>query len=359
MLGLKARVLALSDETLYPLKSNFNLSHRILMNSSPQVSVIMLTHNSQAYLQKAIDSVYAQSFQSIEMIIVDTNSTDTTLDILDHNFQKSHFHFYRIKDTSPEAALNFALKQSQGNFLCFLEPDEQWAPHCIEKKLEILEGNPEIDLIFNEVTRLDHPDSKGYAFLARHQFLEAFQAAIHSKQDSTYFFNDKYFDCAIKHTPFIWTSSIMIRKAIAKKTGYFDEELVGAQEIDYWMRIAKHGSIAYLNLPLTIWHHYHKATSHVTSEKSHFSTLACYQKIKDHLGPKQYLKSSVNQRLALCAFAGGYEAINDKALNRARYFFMKACYYRPNSLKYWLYAMLSFIPVSLFLKLRRFKMNYL
>lgn len=325
------------------------------METNPIVSIIIPAHNSEQYVQNAIDSTYRQGVDRFEVIVVDDGSTDNTLAILKSNQSNPNFSYYTQANQGPSAARNLGLKQAKGKYICFLDADDQLEENSIAERFNALEQHKAVDLIFTDVIRLDNKDKPGFAFLKKHDFLKKFKEAIESNQGDIYFFNDKYFDCAIKYFPFIWTSSVMIRADVIQKVGLFNERYNASEDVDYWLKIARAGKVAYIDKPLTSWHHYFSTLTRPENYNFYINTIDCYQAIKKTLGNKQYLKPFINKRLSYYAFAGGYEAINVNALKDARRFFFKACWFKPTKLKYWLYALASLMPKSMFYRLRSLK----
>lgn len=325
------------------------------MSSNPLVSVIIPSFNSKAYVMQSIQSVKNQSYPNIEIIVVDDGSTDNTVQVLKDFQAKESFQLITKKNSGPGGARNAGMTAAKGEYICFLDADDQLLQESIAKRIDVMKSHTEVDLVFTDVTRLDTKDKPGYAFLSHHDFLAKFKNAIDKSIDKTYYFNDQYFDCAILHFPFIWTSSVMVKSSVIARCGYFNETWKGSEDIDYWLRVSEQGKLAYIDEPLTQWHHYYSSLTSYGNFHFYKDTLACYERIKRNLGAKQYLKGAINKRLGYYAFAGGYEALAVDALKQARGFFWQACCYCPLKLKYWCYALLSFLPSMIFFPLRSLK----
>lgn len=147
----------------------------------------------------------------------------------------------------------------------------------------------------------------------------------------------------------------MIRASVMKETGYFHPSWRGSEDIDYWLRVSRKGKLAYINEPLTEWHHYFSNTTKYGNFAFYYDTITFYKKIRAELGDKKYLRPVINKRLAHYAFAGGYEALAVQSLPQARQFFIKSCFYQPWQLKSWLYTLLTCLPAQVFYKLRSLK----
>lgn len=89
----------------------------------PLISIIIVTYNAANYIQNAIDSVVNQTYKNIELIIIDGQSTDGTIDIIKHN--ENNIKFWKSeKDNGIYDAMNKAVKHCKGDFYLFLGADD-------------------------------------------------------------------------------------------------------------------------------------------------------------------------------------------------------------------------------------------
>ena len=107
------------------------------------ISVIIPTYNGTTrFLDRALDSVFRQTYSDWELIIVDDASTDNTAAYI-HDYVRScgyHMHYIqRLVNGGPSAARNEGAKTAQGNFLAFLDQDDIWAPTFLEETLADLQ----------------------------------------------------------------------------------------------------------------------------------------------------------------------------------------------------------------------------
>ena len=136
------------------------------MNIAPLVSVIMPSYNSKKYIKKAIDSVLEQTYSNFELIIVDGNSTDGTLDIVDEYKKKDR----RIKVIQDEgrgigAALQLGCQIASGKFIARMDSDDIAINTRFEKQLKIFHSIPNLILVASPVIYINEDDSiVGYSF---------------------------------------------------------------------------------------------------------------------------------------------------------------------------------------------------
>lgn len=119
----------------------------------PKVTIVIPTYNTARYLLDAIDSVIKQTYQNIELIVVDDGSTDDTPNLLkNHPMQFSHF---RQENAGQSAAMNFGWKQSSGELLGYLSADDRLHPNAIETIVSRMTSSPEAVLAYPDFFVID------------------------------------------------------------------------------------------------------------------------------------------------------------------------------------------------------------
>ena len=103
----------------------------------PKVSVIIPTYNYGKYIEKAIDSVLAQTYKDFEIIVVDDGSTDNTREIIETRYKDKVRYFYQENKGAP-VARNKGIKESMGEYLVFLDADDWLMPMALLSRLEYL-----------------------------------------------------------------------------------------------------------------------------------------------------------------------------------------------------------------------------
>lgn len=111
----------------------------------PLVSVILPYHNRSTALQRAVRSVMAQTYQKIELIVVDDGSDQDLFPLLQEIMVKSHFQcqFIRQQNAGPGAARRAGLQSAQGEYVVYLDSDDELLPQMVQKLLDELVAHPE------------------------------------------------------------------------------------------------------------------------------------------------------------------------------------------------------------------------
>jgi len=200
------------------------------------VSVIITTHNRVDLLKCAIKSVLKQNYPQIELIVVNDNSTDETenyLNVLQKKY-KNVLHLYIGPDETKGGnyARNKGISIANGNYIAFLDDDDEWLPIKIQKQMELIRKHPCFGMVYCEY--YEEIDFKKRRLI---------------KIDNSYS-GDLSQLCFQKI--FCTTSMILVKKEILIEAGMFDEELKFWQEYDLCIRIAEKTRIGYVDAPLMI-----------------------------------------------------------------------------------------------------------
>jgi len=198
----------------------------------PQVSVIILTRNRPQYLVKAIQSVLDQTFTDFEIIIVDDASTDETPEVI-NSFQDRRIVSIRHDVNKGESASrNAGVKMAKGEFIAFLDDDDQWLPQKLELQVGMLQkGNGKLGGVYTGFYKWD---------IEREQIIG--KRVPEKRGDIA----DDMFVQNWVGTP----STVVVKKKCLKDVGEFDETLVFGPDYDMWIRIAQKYEFDYIAAPL-------------------------------------------------------------------------------------------------------------
>lgn len=191
----------------------------------PEISAIITTHNRAGLLPRAVDSVRRQSLPPVEIIVVDDGSSDGTREWLRQQQDITTISFDEPGGIS--AARNAAISAARGEWLAFLDDDDQWLPKKLELQVEAVRSNPGY--------RLCHGDEiwirNGRRVNPMHK---------HRKQGG-WIYPDCLPLCVIS------PSAVMIRKDLFVDVGVFDVSLPACEDYDLWLRICAHEPVLYID----------------------------------------------------------------------------------------------------------------
>lgn len=190
---------------------------------SPLVSVIVPAYQQRRWVVEALDSVFAQTYPGIEVIVVDDGSTDGTADVVRERFGDS-VHVVRQTNRGLAAARNAGLALARGELIQFLDADDRLAPDKIALQVEALAGHPGSDVAYCDYAFF--PDTPPRA--RRGAPLAPVDASGELLE-------------ALLEGNFIASHAALLRRAAVLDVGGFDASLRGAEDYDLWLRLAARG----------------------------------------------------------------------------------------------------------------------
>ena len=210
----------------------------------PKVSVIIPTHNRNVFLHGAIESVLRQTYQDLDILVVDDASEVDVQGIIS-SFHDNRIRLLRHEVSMGEAgARNTGILSSQGEYIAFLDDDDEWLPEKLALQVAILENNPpKVGGVYTGYIAVDFPEER------------VLYRKVPSKRGDIY--RDLLMNNAIG-TP----STVLIRRACIEKAGLFDGSVFYGIDCDLYLRIARHFHFDYLEEPLVKYHvHYARITN--------------------------------------------------------------------------------------------------
>lgn len=118
------------------------------MNEQPIFTVIIPTYNREFFLKRTVDSILAQTFKDLELIIVDDGSTDNTKKLIDSYEDNRIIYFYK-ENGGQNSAVNVGLQNARGEYIAFCDSDDTWMPEKLEKCMERYQEDKEIKVVYS------------------------------------------------------------------------------------------------------------------------------------------------------------------------------------------------------------------
>lgn len=122
---------------------------------APSVSVLVPAYNARPYLREAVESLLAQTWRDLEVLVIDDASTDGTLQVLDDLRDPRLTLLCMTQNGGPSRARNAGLANARGEFIALLDSDDVSLPQRIEKQAQLLRDRPEVGLVGGLVNTID------------------------------------------------------------------------------------------------------------------------------------------------------------------------------------------------------------
>lgn len=223
------------SKIVYEIFENFH--GNILM--MPKISAIIPTYNRPEMLLSAVGSVLNQTFQDFELIVVDDASGGQIQDILTV-FNDPRIKYIRHKANRGEAASrNTGIIHSQGEFIGFLDDDDQWLPGKLRLQFDLLEkSSPKIGGVYSSFFTIDMENG-----ITLGQWVPKKRGDIYEDMKLDNFVGT--------------TSTVLLRRECFNRAGLFDEDIAYGLDYDMWIRISKEFHFDYIKIPL-VKYYFHK-----------------------------------------------------------------------------------------------------
>lgn len=211
----------------------------------PKVTIGIPTWNGERYLADAIKSVLAQSFDGLEVIVVDDQSTDSTVEIV-RSFRDPRITLYENEQRlGIPGSWNRTLALARGEYVCLFHQDDRMQPDNIMRKVQVLDADPSIGLVHSAIEIIVEPSAP----YPPAQWVEG------SPEDFT-IDGPTYFRRLLLEGNVICAPTVLARRQDLLRMGGFDSELGFACDYALWMRLCLERRIAFLSQPLVQyrWH---------------------------------------------------------------------------------------------------------
>ncbi len=198
------------------------------------VSVILPTYNRAEFLIKSINSVINQIYPDWELIIWDDGSTDNSAEVV-ASFNDLRIQYFRDQNYGAAFARNRAIEKARGKYLAFLDSDDEWAEEKLAIQVETLESHEQIDLLFGDFVNINNTqDKRSTSFEENSRALEFLTT---EQIDSNLFIINDGILKSLAAENYIATDSVIVKREIFEKFGFFNEELRNSEDFELWWRL--------------------------------------------------------------------------------------------------------------------------
>jgi glycosyltransferase involved in cell wall biosynthesis len=204
------------------------------MNTSPNnlnqplVSVIIPAYNAEKFIAKTLESVLFQTYQNLEVLVVDDGSTDTTAEIVKSFGQKdSRVSLLQQSNAGVAAARNLAIEKSKGEYIAPIDADDIWYPQNLEKQVKCLTPSaPSVGVVYSWSVDINEKDLLTGGF-----YNSTIEGEVYTELVYKYFIGN--------------ASSSLIRRVCFAKVGGYNcklkrENAQGCEDWELHLRIAEH-----------------------------------------------------------------------------------------------------------------------
>lgn len=198
----------------------------------PLFSVVVPTFNRADVLLRALDSVAKQGWQAWELIVVDDGSTDDTANVMDNWLRENHtlgsqVKYLKTENRGVSAARNLGVQNSAGQWLCFLDSDDEWLPNKLAEQVKL---TSDFKWIHGEEIWIRH----GVRVNAMKK---------HAKSGGDIFERCVELCC-------VSPSTVAIERSLFESSGGFREDYPVCEDYELWLRLSVENRIGFVSEPI-------------------------------------------------------------------------------------------------------------
>jgi len=220
----------------------------------PLVSICIPAYNAEATIAETLDTVLAQNYPLLDVVVSDNQSTDNTKAIVQEYANRGVRYVYHSEGRPDWAAgmpsyigayinSNFVLSQAYGDYLCLFHSDDLYEPSIVRKQVLVMQANPQVGAVFTHARRIDEdsqPIRMGITKLPKEL-----------KGQSLFTFPN-LLNAVLSYGNFLQAPSVMLRRSVMNDVGGFNErQFLTSADLEMWLQIAREGyQIAVIDEPL-------------------------------------------------------------------------------------------------------------
>ncbi len=183
--------------------------------SNPYVSIVLPTYNQGDYLPTALESIFNQTWQDFELIVVNDGSTDHTAKVLADYQQRHDFQVIHKTNGKLPRALNTGFEQVRGKYLTWTSSDNIMLPTMLETLVRALDNHPEVGFVYADWEVIDEVDQ--------------LVGTVHTLE------HDPYLLMRLNYI----NACFLYRHDCQEKIGLYNPEYILAEDWEYWWRISR------------------------------------------------------------------------------------------------------------------------
>jgi glycosyltransferase involved in cell wall biosynthesis len=203
----------------------------------PTVSVIIPAYRAAGFIGRAIDSALTQGLPDLEVIVVDDGSPDNTVDVVARRADERVLLVRHGRRRGAAAARNSGIMLARGEFIAFLDADDEWCPQKLARQLAVIADQPRMTFV---ACRADLIDADG---TNRGDIYQGAKPLVGWNAWRS-----------LLARPCVATPSVLARREALVNAGGFNPHLVVGEDQELWIRLALAGTVGFVDEPLVRVH---------------------------------------------------------------------------------------------------------
>jgi glycosyltransferase involved in cell wall biosynthesis len=231
------------------------------------VSVVIPTYNRAALLPEAVDSVLAQTYPALEVVLVDDGSRDDTAEVVRTRYGADpRVRYFFQANAGVSAARNRGIREARGEFVALLDSDDVWYPHKLALQVAALRALPDAGMIWTDMEAVGPDHQPLHARFLRRMYhayrffpnpVDVFPSGLivgpehpalarELPPGSKVYHGDIFSAMALGSL--VHTSTVLLRRDRLERVGFFREDYRAGEDYDFHLRTCKAGPVAFIDV---------------------------------------------------------------------------------------------------------------
>jgi glycosyltransferase involved in cell wall biosynthesis len=280
-------------------------------NSNSLVSICIPTYNSKKFLRQCLDSIVAQTYKNVEVIVSDNASQDDTVSIIRDYVERNGFKLH-INSANIGAGKNFnkLIGLATGKYVAIYHADDVYESTIVEEAVRLLESDETIGLV----------GTMGNVMNEQGVLFNTMQLPKHlRKLNKTVYTFDEALSGLVKRGWFFVTPSIMVRKKIYDELGVFDAQgFVSAGDYAFWLKIAHQYKVGIIDKKLINYRvHKNQGTEREVRRNLEVADIVLvlrkYKELTSNIKIKKWCENCINANIITAARRQNYYGMYAKS----------------------------------------------
>jgi glycosyltransferase involved in cell wall biosynthesis len=208
---------------------------------NPLVSIIVPAYNRASLIEETLESIYAQTYSPIELIVVDDGSADGTKDVVTGWMKKSGhprcLFFPLSRNIGKSSAVNHALGHTNGDYVMIFDSDDVLLPDAVAAEVRFLQDNPDVGAV----------SARAYVMIGNQKTTNTLE--LFKDRETFDDLRAVHGDLLLKGNALI-SSTVLLRRSVVDAVGLFNVRLQYTHDWEYWIRVSRNYKIGFLARPV-------------------------------------------------------------------------------------------------------------
>tara|TARA_X000000950_G_C13787334_1_gene607847 strand:- start:43 stop:843 length:801 start_codon:yes stop_codon:yes gene_type:complete len=205
----------------------------MIKSKEPLISIVMNCHNGSEFINRSVNSIRKQNYKKWELIFWDNNSTDNTKKVIKNIKDKRIKYFSSRKFNNLYYSRNQAIKKTKGEYICFLDVDDEWKPNKLNKQIRIMKDY-DYDVIFSN-------------YLVKNEIKKKYEKKITENE-----IDSKNITQQLLNNYFLGILTVMLKKKIFNKKKFANKyNIIG--DFDFFLKLSLTKNFYFIKEPLAVY----------------------------------------------------------------------------------------------------------